>query len=88
MIEKVALPSNGRPFCREFLPLRDRILHGAFDRERNKQMEMVRHEDKQVNVQFTFLLSESKTLNQRLCNFGMAQLVLMPGTTAYGQEIY
>ncbi len=88
MIKKVALPPNGRSFCREFLPLRDRILHGAFNRERYKQMEMVRHKDKQVNVQFTFPVSESKAFNQRLSNFGMAQLVLMLWTTAYGQEIY
>ena len=72
MIEEVALPSNGCPFCSEFLPLRDRAIHGALYRERREHVEVVGHEDKQVNVTIAFLLPEPKAFNQRLRDFGIA----------------
>jgi hypothetical protein len=72
MIEKVALPSNGSPFCGEFFPLRDRVIHGALDWERYEHVKVIGHEDKQVNIPITFPLTESNAFNQRLCDFGIA----------------
>ena len=87
MIEEVALPPNGGSFRSVFLPLRDRVIHRTFDWKGREHVEVIGHEDKQVNVHNAVLLPESKALNERLCDFGIAQLVLMAGTAAYRQEV-
>ena len=76
MIEKIALPTHARMFCRIAFPALNDILHSSVWAKAGEKMNVIRHQEKQVRVPFVSMLIEPRGLEKDVRDCRSTKLIL------------
>ena len=88
MVEKIALPRNPTCFGRVFFKFPDAFPHAELAIETQNGVQMIWHENQQMNPKITAGLIKIERLMKHLRGFVFTQLISSAGRTAYGDEIF